>query len=51
MIDEDFNRAWGRLDQPATTRETKRAQVVQAVSSSAPISCSTCIPCTMTACR
>ena len=22
MIDEDFNRTWGRLDQPATTRET-----------------------------
>jgi len=29
MIDEDFNRTWGRLDQPATTRETKRAQVVR----------------------
>ena len=27
MIDEDFNRTWGRLDQPATTRETRRAQV------------------------
>jgi predicted deacylase len=29
MIDEDFNRTWGRLDQPATTRETKRAQIVR----------------------
>ena len=29
MIDEDFNRTWARLDQPATTRETKRAQVVR----------------------
>jgi predicted deacylase len=29
MIDEDFNRTWGRLDQPATTRETKRAQVIR----------------------
>jgi predicted deacylase len=29
MIDEDFNRTWGRLDEPATTRETKRAQVVR----------------------
>jgi predicted deacylase len=29
MIDEDFNRTWGRLDRPATTRETKRAQVVR----------------------
>ena len=29
MIDEDFNRTWGRLDQPATTREAKRAQVVR----------------------
>lgn len=29
MIDEDFNRTWGRLDQPATTRETRRAQVVR----------------------
>ena len=29
MIDEDFNRTWGRLDQPATTRESKRAQVVR----------------------
>jgi predicted deacylase len=29
MIDEDFNRTWGRLDQPATTHETKRAQVVR----------------------
>jgi predicted deacylase len=29
MIDEDFNRTWGRLDQPATTRETRRAQMVR----------------------
>ena len=29
MIDEDFNRTWGRLDQPATTAETRRAQVVR----------------------
>jgi len=29
MIDEDFNRTWGRLDQPATTVETRRAQVVK----------------------
>jgi len=29
MIDEDFNRTWGRLDQPATTRETRRAQIVR----------------------
>jgi len=29
MIDEDFNRTWGRLDQPATTLETRRAQVVK----------------------
>jgi predicted deacylase len=29
MIDEDFNRTWGRLDQPATTAETRRAQVVK----------------------
>jgi len=29
MIDEDFNRTWGRLDHPATTRETRRAQVVR----------------------
>jgi hypothetical protein len=29
MIDEDFNRTWGRLDQPATTLETRRAQVVR----------------------
>ncbi|CAN5708334.1 M14 family metallopeptidase [soil metagenome] len=29
MIDEDFNRTWGRLDQPATTVETRRAQVVR----------------------
>jgi predicted deacylase len=29
MIDEDFNRTWGRLDQPATTSETRRAQVVR----------------------
>ncbi len=29
MIDEDFNRTWGRLDQPANTVETRRAQVVR----------------------
>jgi len=29
MVDEDFNRVWGRLDQPATTVETKRAQVLK----------------------
>src|SRR5215208_6958574 len=29
MVDEDFNRTWGRLDQPATTVETRRAQVVR----------------------
>jgi predicted deacylase len=30
LVDEDFNRTWGRLDQPATTVETRRAQVVKA---------------------
>ncbi len=29
MVDEDFNRTWGRLDQPANTIETRRAQVVR----------------------
>jgi predicted deacylase len=29
LIDEDFNRTWGRLDQPATTVETRRAQVLR----------------------
>jgi predicted deacylase len=29
MVDEDFNRTWGRLDKPATTLETRRAQVVR----------------------
>ncbi len=29
LVDEDFNRVWGRLDQPATTVETKRAQVLR----------------------
>jgi len=29
MVDEDFNRTWGRLDQPANTVETRRAQVVK----------------------
>lgn len=29
MVDEDFNRTWGRLDQPATTLETRRAQVIR----------------------
>src|SRR5258708_38810841 len=28
MVDEDFNRTCGRLDQPAATLETRRAQVV-----------------------
>src|SRR3981189_551414 len=26
LVDEDFNRTWGRLDQPANTVETRRAQ-------------------------
>jgi len=29
LVDEDFNRTWGRLDQPANTVETRRAQVVK----------------------
>jgi predicted deacylase len=29
MVDEDFNRTWGRLDQPAITVEMKRAQIVK----------------------
>jgi predicted deacylase len=29
LVDEDFNRVWGRLDQPATTAEMKRALVVK----------------------
>ncbi|MSP77366.1 MAG: succinylglutamate desuccinylase [Rhodospirillaceae bacterium] len=29
MVEEDFNRTWGRLDQPAGTVETRRAQVVK----------------------
>jgi predicted deacylase len=29
LVDEDFNRTWGRLDQPANTIETRRAQVVR----------------------
>ena len=29
LVDEDFNRVWGRLDQPATTVETRRAQVLK----------------------
>lgn len=29
MVDEDFNRTWGRLDQPAATAETRRALVVK----------------------
>ena len=29
MVEEDFNRTWGRLDQPATTLETRRAQVIK----------------------
>src|SRR4051794_41262207 len=29
MIAEDFNRTWGRLGQPATRGETRRAQVVR----------------------
>src|SRR3954451_260249 len=28
MIDEDFNRTWGRLHQPANTAQTRRRQVV-----------------------
>lgn len=29
MVDEDFNRVWGRLDQPPTTAEMKRALIVK----------------------
>lgn len=29
MVDEDFNRTWARLDQPATTVETRRAKIVR----------------------
>ena len=29
MVEEDFNRTWGRLEQPANTAETRRAQVVK----------------------
>ena len=29
LVDEDFNRVWGRVDEPATTVETKRAQVLK----------------------
>jgi predicted deacylase len=29
MVDEDFNRVWGRLDKPADTVETRRAQVLK----------------------
>jgi predicted deacylase len=29
MVDEDFNRVWGRLDQPANTVETRRALVLK----------------------
>ena len=29
MVDEDFNRVWGRLDLPANTVETRRAQVLK----------------------
>jgi predicted deacylase len=29
MVDEDFNRTWGRLDQPANTVEMHRAQTVR----------------------
>ena len=29
MVEEDFNRTWGRLDKPATTLETRRAQVLK----------------------
>lgn len=29
LVDEDFNRVWGRLDEPATTVETRRAQVLK----------------------
>ena len=43
MVDEDFNRTWGRLDQPANTVETRRAQVVSR-SSSAPTCCRSALP-------
>ena len=29
LVDEDFNRVWGRVDEPATTVETRRAQVLK----------------------
>lgn len=29
MVDEDFNRVWGRLDQPAMTAEMRRALIVK----------------------
>jgi predicted deacylase len=29
MVDEDINRVWGRLDQPPTTSETRRATVLK----------------------
>lgn len=29
LVDEDFNRVWGRIDEPATTVETRRAQVLK----------------------
>ena len=29
MVNEDFNRVWGRLDQPANTVEMRRARIVQ----------------------
>ena len=29
LVDEDFNRVWGRIDEPATTAETRRAQVLK----------------------
>jgi predicted deacylase len=29
LVDEDFNRTWGRLDQPANSAETRRAQIVR----------------------
>ncbi len=29
MVEEDFNRTWGRLDQPAITAEARRARIVR----------------------
>src|SRR5258708_36388240 len=35
--DEEFNRTWGRLDQPANTVETRRAQGVGPIIERAPV--------------